>query len=89
MRLLIATGGTGGHIYPAIALADAAKKRYPDVEILFVGNDDRMEADIVPSHGYAFEGLHACGMTGNVLHKMKAVTLMGSLLKSIKNYGSL
>ena len=85
MRLLIATGGTGGHIYPAIALADAAKKRYPDIEILFVGNDDRMEAEIVPNHGYAFEGLHACGMTGNVFHKMKAVTLMGkAYLKALK-----
>ena len=50
MRLLIATGGTGGHVYPAIALADAAKKRYSDIEILFVGNDDRMEASEVPAH---------------------------------------
>lgn len=37
MRMLIATGGTGGHIYPALALADAAKERYGDIEILFVG----------------------------------------------------
>ena len=50
MRMLIATGGTGGHIYPAMALADAAKERYGDIEILFVGNDDRMEASEVPSH---------------------------------------
>ena len=56
MRMLIATGGTGGHIYPALALADAAKERYGDIEILFVGNDDRMEASEVPSHGYAFQG---------------------------------
>ena len=61
MRLLIATGGTGGHIYPAIALADAAKKRYDDIDILFVGNDDRMEAKEVPAHGYQFKGLHASG----------------------------
>ena len=55
MRLLIATGGTGGHVYPAIALADAAKKRYSDIEILFVGNDDRMEAREVTAHGYAIK----------------------------------
>ena len=76
MRMLIVTGGTGGHIYPAIALADAAKKRYTDLDILFVGNDDRMEASEVPAHGYAFKGLHASGLTGNVLNKAKAIALM-------------
>lgn len=77
MRILIATGGTGGHIYPAIALADAAKKRYrEDVEILFVGNDDRMEASEIPAHGYAFRALHASGLVGNVVSKAKAVVLM-------------
>ena len=76
MRMLIATGGTGGHIYPAMALADAAKERYGDIEILFVGNDDRMEASEVPSHGYAFQGLHASGLTGNVFNKCRALLLM-------------
>lgn len=76
MRMLIATGGTGGHIYPALALADAAKKRYGDIEILFVGNDDRMESDVVPAHGYAFAALHASGLTGSVFNKAKAIALM-------------
>lgn len=76
MRLLIVTGGTGGHIYPALALADAAKKRYKDIDILFVGNDDRMEASEVPAHGYAFRPLHACGLSGSIFHKAKAVALM-------------
>lgn len=76
MRLLIATGGTGGHIYPALALADAAKERYSDIEILFVGNDDRMEATEVPAQGYSFVGLHACGLTGNLINKTKAILLM-------------
>lgn len=78
MRLLIATGGTGGHVYPAIALADAAKKRYSDIEILFAGNDDRMEASEVPAHGYAFKGLHASGLCGSVVNKMKALVLMAN-----------
>ena len=87
MRLLIATGGTGGHVYPAIALADAAKKRYSDIEILFVGNDDRMEASEVPAHGYAFKGLHASGLCGSVVNKMKALVLMANAYrKSIENY---
>lgn len=76
MRMLIATGGTGGHIYPALALADAAKKRYQNIEILFVGNDDRMESVEVPAHGYAFKALHASGLVGNPLQKMKALALM-------------
>lgn len=76
MRMLIATGGTGGHIYPALALADAARNRYKDVEILFVGNDDRMESVEVPAHGYAFKALHASGLTGNPIQKAKAVALM-------------
>ena len=78
MKIVIATGGTGGHIYPAIALADAAKKRYKDIDILFIGNDDRMEASEVPAHGYKFKGLHACGLTGNLIHKMKALLLMAN-----------
>lgn len=76
MRILIATGGTGGHIYPALALADAAKAHYKDVEILFVGNDDRMEATEIPAHGYAFKGLHASGLTGSLMNKGKALFLM-------------
>lgn len=78
MRLLIATGGTGGHIYPALALADTAKERYQDIEIVFVGNDDRMEASEIPAHGYTFFGLHASGLNGNVFHKIKALTLMAN-----------
>ncbi len=79
MRLLLATGGTGGHIYPATALAEAAKKRYQDIEILFVGNDDRMEATLIPEAGYEFYALHTSGLTGGVLHKLKAV---GQMLKA-------
>ena len=76
MRLLLATGGTGGHIYPAMALAEAAEKRYQDIEILFVGNDDRMEATLIPEAGYAFHALHTSGLTGGILHKLKAVEQM-------------
>ena len=77
MRILIATGGTGGHIYPALALADAAKKRYKDCEILFVGNRNRMEATEIPARGYDFIGLDASGLVGGIVGKVKAITLMG------------
>lgn len=76
MKMLIVTGGTGGHIYPALALADEAVKRYKNLEILFVGNDDRMETRVIPTHGYEFVGLHACGLSGNIVQKGKAVLLM-------------
>lgn len=76
MRLLIVTGGTGGHIYPALALAEAAKARYQDLELLFIGNDDRMEATLIPQEGYAFRSLHTSGLTGSILHKGKAILQM-------------
>lgn len=76
MRLLIVTGGTGGHIYPALALAQAGEKRYPDLELLFIGNDDRMEATIIPQAGYAFRSLHTSGLTKGITHKAKAIAQM-------------
>lgn len=85
MKILIATGGTGGHIYPALALADAAKKRYLDCEILFVGNKNRMESKEIPQHGYRFIGLDASGLTGNVFNKVKAVAQMSvAYVKALK-----
>ena len=76
MRVLFVTGGTGGHIYPALALAERIKQRYQNPDILFVGNDDRMEAQLVPSAGYAFRSLHTSGLSGNVLQKAKAILQM-------------
>lgn len=85
MRILIATGGTGGHIYPALALADAARSRYEDCEILFVGNKNRMESKEIPQHGYRFIGLEASGLSGNILNKLKALGQMStSYVKALK-----
>lgn len=53
-KICIVTGGTGGHIYPALAFASKVKQMHPDTEILFIGNDDRMEADLIPANGYPF-----------------------------------
>ena len=57
MRIIISGGGTGGHIYPAIAIADALKKREPLIDILFVGAQGRMEMEKVPEAGYPIKGL--------------------------------
>ena len=51
MKVLISGGGTGGHIFPALSIADAIKRRDPQAEILFVGAEDRMEMERVPAAG--------------------------------------
>ena len=55
MRVIVTGGGSGGHIYPAIAIADKIKEKEPDAEILYVGNDLGLEKDIVPGTGYPLE----------------------------------
>lgn len=84
MRLLIVTGGTGGHIYPALALAEYARIQNPQTEILFIGNDNRMEATEIPQHGFAFKGLHTSGLTGNPFKKVKAILQMGVAYQKAK-----
>ncbi len=61
IRIIISGGGTGGHIFPALAIAGELKKRFPDVEILFVGARGRMEMEKVPAAGYRIEGLPVIG----------------------------
>lgn len=60
-RVVISGGGTGGHIFPAIAIADEIKRRNPKVDILFVGAEGKMEMERVPKAGYAIEGLPIVG----------------------------
>ena len=83
-RFIISGGGTGGHIFPAIAIADELKRRLPDAEILFVGAKDRMEMQKVPQGGYPIEGLWISGLQRklswqNLLFPLKFIS---SLLKS-------
>lgn len=61
VRVVFAGGGTGGHLYPAIAIADALRAKRPDAEILFIGTNHGMEARIVPAHGYRFEAIPVSG----------------------------
>ncbi|HQV77977.1 MAG TPA: undecaprenyldiphospho-muramoylpentapeptide beta-N-acetylglucosaminyltransferase [Chitinophagales bacterium] len=61
-RYLIAGGGTGGHIFPAVAIADALKQQQPDTELLFVGAAGRMEMEKVPQAGYKIVGLEVVGL---------------------------
>ena len=61
MRVLIACGGTGGHINPGLAIADIIKKKYPDTEFLFAGTPKGMEAKLVPKAGYRLETIKVAG----------------------------
>ncbi len=62
MNVIISAGGTGGHIFPAIAVADELKRQDPSVKILFVGAEGKMEMERVPKAGYAIEGLRIAGL---------------------------
>jgi UDP-N-acetylglucosamine--N-acetylmuramyl-(pentapeptide) pyrophosphoryl-undecaprenol N-acetylglucosamine transferase len=62
LKIILSGGGTGGHIFPAISVANEIRRRVPDAEILFVGAKGRMEMEKVPQAGYAIEGLHIAGI---------------------------
>ncbi len=80
MRFIIAGGGTGGHIFPAIAIANALKQLLPDAAILFVGAKGKMEMEKVPQAGYEIEGLDIAGFNRSSL--MKNIGLPFKLIKS-------
>ena len=61
LRVIISGGGTGGHIFPAVSIANAIRAKHPDAEILFVGALGRMEMQRVPAAGYEIKGLPICG----------------------------
>ncbi|RVU91439.1 undecaprenyldiphospho-muramoylpentapeptide beta-N-acetylglucosaminyltransferase [Flavobacterium columnare] len=90
-KFIISGGGTGGHIYPAIAIANEIKSRYPQAAILFVGAHDKMEMQKVPQAGYSIKGLWIAGIQRkltlqNALFPLK---LVSSLIKSfgiIRNF---
>ncbi|MDH3323240.1 MAG: undecaprenyldiphospho-muramoylpentapeptide beta-N-acetylglucosaminyltransferase [Flavobacteriaceae bacterium] len=86
VKILLSGGGTGGHIYPAIAIANELKKRYPDAKFLFVGASDRMEMEKVPQEGYEIKGLNISGIQRSLSAKNLAFPfkLMQSLVKARK-----
>jgi UDP-N-acetylglucosamine--N-acetylmuramyl-(pentapeptide) pyrophosphoryl-undecaprenol N-acetylglucosamine transferase len=83
-RFLISGGGTGGHIYPAIAIADELKATYPDADFLFVGAQGRMEMELVPKAGYPIKGLWITGIQRkfSLRNLLLPVMLLSSLLHS-------
>jgi UDP-N-acetylglucosamine--N-acetylmuramyl-(pentapeptide) pyrophosphoryl-undecaprenol N-acetylglucosamine transferase len=85
-KFILSGGGTGGHIYPAIAIANELKSRFPDADILFVGAKDKMEMQKVPQAGYKIKGLWIAGLQRKLTlqNAMFPFKLLDSLWKSRK-----
>lgn len=82
MKVLISGGGTGGHIFPAVSIANALREKYPDCEILFVGAESRMEMERVPAAGYKIVGLPIRGFDRT--HILKNISVLIDLAKSMR-----
>ncbi len=91
MKVIVSGGGTGGHVFPAIAIANAIKAERPDTELLFVGAKGRMEMDKVPAAGYRIEGLNVIGLNRkqlwkNVVLPFKLISSLWHVRKLIKQF---
>ena len=81
-RIIISGGGTGGHIFPAISIAETFKQRFPDSEILFTGADNRMEMERIPAAGFQIIGLPVSGF--NRKNMLRNILTIAKLLKSLR-----
>ena len=82
MRVVVSAGGTGGHIYPAIAIINKILEMEPKSKILYIGTTDRMEADIIPKMGYSYVGLEIKGL--NRHRPLKNIEVIKCYLKAKK-----
>lgn len=90
-KIILSGGGTGGHIYPAIAIANELKRRFPDAKFLFVGARDRMEMEKVPQAGYEIKGLWISGIQRkltlkNLMFPFKLISSLWNAKKIIKTF---
>jgi UDP-N-acetylglucosamine--N-acetylmuramyl-(pentapeptide) pyrophosphoryl-undecaprenol N-acetylglucosamine transferase len=81
-RIILSGGGTGGHIFPAISVANALRKLDPEVEILFVGAEGKMEMELVPSAGYRIVSLPVAGLSRK--NPLKNISVFAKLFKSLR-----
>ncbi len=91
INIIISGGGTGGHIYPAIAIANELKLRYPDAKFLFVGAKDKMEMEKVPQAGYDIKGLWISGIQRkltlkNLLFPFKLISSLWKASRIIRKF---
>ena len=81
LKVLVSGGGTGGHIFPALSIANEVRRRHPDAKILFVGAEGRMEMEKVPAAGYNIIGLPVSGFDRK--HLLRNVKVVARLMKSM------
>lgn len=84
MKIIVSAGGTGGHLYPALALVEYIKTQDQDAEFLFVGTTDRLESQVVPQLGYEYRGLAVKGLVGNPIQKLKKCFHFYQIFKKVK-----
>ena len=82
MKVIITAGGTGGHIYPALAIINKIKEKEPDSEFLYIGTKDRMEADIIPKKNIPYLGIEMQGL--NRKNPFKNISVIKNTLKNVK-----
>ncbi|MDR3251477.1 MAG: undecaprenyldiphospho-muramoylpentapeptide beta-N-acetylglucosaminyltransferase [Tannerella sp.] len=80
-KIIISGGGTGGHIFPALSIANEIRRRFPDADILFIGAEGRMEMERVPAAGYNIAGLPVSGL--NRTDKLKNISVILKFVKSL------
>jgi UDP-N-acetylglucosamine--N-acetylmuramyl-(pentapeptide) pyrophosphoryl-undecaprenol N-acetylglucosamine transferase len=90
-KIILSGGGTGGHIYPAIAIANELKSRFPEATFLFVGAKDRMEMEKVPQAGYDIKGLWITGIerkltVGNLMFPFKLINSLWNARKIVNQF---
>ncbi len=91
LRVIFSGGGTGGHLFPAIAIADEVRKVEPDADILFVGTQDKIEARVVPTKGFSFATIWISGFRrsirlSNILFPLKLIVAMIQARSIIKHF---
>ena len=91
LKVLVSGGGTGGHIFPAIAIANAIKDKHPDAEFLFVGAEGKMEMEKVPAAGFEIEGLWISGFSrslnlSNLMFPFKLISSMWRARKIVSRF---
>lgn len=85
MRVIVSAGGTGGHIYPALAIINKLKERNKDLEVLYIGTTDRMEKDLIPSLGISYKGIEMKGLNRKKIFKnIQVIKSFRNAIKEIK-----